>query len=183
MNNEASSDPGVGKLTTAKALCEITGATLVDNHLINNPVLTIVRANGVIRTPDEVRIRIGAIRDIIFDTILNVAPKTASFILTNFLNEDPSNQRIFNQVRCLAHDRGSEYVPVTLTCVEEEIDRRVVSADRAVNMKMVNPAKLQQLMRSRKLLPIDHPNLLELDNTHLPPEQAALAVCRHIDHL
>jgi len=175
--------PGVGKLTTAKALCEITGATLVDNHLINNPVLSVVRGSSIVKTADETWNRIRAIRDIVYDTIRNVAPKTASFVLTNFLTDDPSNQRIFNQVQCLAKDREARFVPVILTCNEEENFRRVTSPDRAANMKIANPARLEQVMQSSKLLLIEHPNLLELDNTRLSAEQSATAVYRHIEHL
>ncbi|HEX6477597.1 MAG TPA: hypothetical protein VF043_02040 [Ktedonobacteraceae bacterium] len=37
---------GTGKYTIAKELARLTGAVIVDNHLINNPVFSIVGASG-----------------------------------------------------------------------------------------------------------------------------------------
>ena len=37
---------GVGKLTIAKAICDATGARLFDNHLANNVIFSLVRADG-----------------------------------------------------------------------------------------------------------------------------------------
>ena len=44
---------GVGKLTIAKELCAETAAILVDNHLINNPILSVIGADGVTPLPAQ----------------------------------------------------------------------------------------------------------------------------------
>ncbi len=35
---------GTGKYTIAKEIAALTGAVVVDNHLINNPVFSVVRS-------------------------------------------------------------------------------------------------------------------------------------------
>ncbi|MFN8911956.1 MAG: hypothetical protein ACK5V4_04210, partial [Alphaproteobacteria bacterium] len=53
---------GVGKLTIAKELAKITGAKVVDNHLINNPVFHILDNDGIIPLLDAVWAKTRAIR-------------------------------------------------------------------------------------------------------------------------
>lgn len=38
---------GTGKYTIGRELCELTGAKLIDNHLINNPIFKTVDADGI----------------------------------------------------------------------------------------------------------------------------------------
>jgi len=38
---------GTGKFTIGRELCERTGAKLIDNHLINNPVFKVLNADGI----------------------------------------------------------------------------------------------------------------------------------------
>ncbi len=85
--------PGVGKLTTARILCQKTGAKLVDNHMINNPVFSIIGADGVTPIPEAAWIRVRQIRDVVFDTMVNVSPPEFSFVLTNVLIEKKSDKR------------------------------------------------------------------------------------------
>ena len=47
---------GTGKYTIGRELCERTGAKLIDNHLINNPIFKVTNADGVTpRIGDRVR--------------------------------------------------------------------------------------------------------------------------------
>ncbi|MGI8919344.1 MAG: hypothetical protein ACR2H6_12160 [Pyrinomonadaceae bacterium] len=40
---------GTGKYTIGRELCELTGAKLIDSHLINNPVFKVVNPDGITR--------------------------------------------------------------------------------------------------------------------------------------
>ena len=53
---------GTGKYTIAKEICRLTNARLVDNHLINNPVFSLIRADGKTLLPESVWEKTWAIR-------------------------------------------------------------------------------------------------------------------------
>ncbi|MCH2037268.1 MAG: ATP-binding protein [Rickettsiales bacterium] len=175
--------PGVGKLTTARVLCDATGATLIDNHMANNPIFKIIGADGITPIPEAAWDRVKAVRDILFDTILNVAPKDTSFVLTNVLLNDEGDRALFYQVRKLAEDRGSIFVPVILQCEEEEQCHRVVSPERTEDMKATNADSIKQLISEEPLLSIAHTNLMELDNTMLPAKDTACVILEHTQKL
>jgi len=173
--------PGVGKLTIAKALCELTGARLVDNHMANNPIFSIIAVDGNTKIPEAAWDRVKAVRDILFDTILHVAPRTSSYVLTNVLLDDDGDRDLFEQVRRLAEQRTSLFVPVVLQCQKGEHLKRVAAPGRAENYKDSQPSSLEKLMAERPLLPIVHPYVLRLDTTSLSPQEAASAILKHID--
>ena len=172
--------PGVGKLTTAKALCSIAGMTLVDNHLANTPIFKIIGADGVTPIPEAAWDRVERVRDILFDTILHVAPRHTSFVLTNVLLDGRGDRTLFNRVKELAEERSSLFVPVILNCEEEVLCRRIVSPGRVENMKLTKISSVIKLMQEQPLLSIVHPNLLVLDNTRLAAESSAASILEHI---
>jgi hypothetical protein len=45
---------GVSKYTVAKALAALTGARVVDNHTINNPIFGLIEQEGVKPLPPEI---------------------------------------------------------------------------------------------------------------------------------
>ena len=173
--------PGVGKFTVAKALCQLTRAKLVDNHMANNPIFNIIGVDGHTKIPEAAWDRVKAVRDVLFDTILHVAPRTFSYVLTNVLLNDDGDRALFEQVRDLAAHRGSLFVPVILRCEKQEHLRRVAAPGRAESYKDVRASSLDELMAERPLLPIVHPHLLALDTTSLSPQDAANAILSHID--
>ena len=175
--------PGVGKLTIARALCRLTGARLVDNHIANNPIFSIIGADGNTRIPEAAWDRVKALRDILFDTILHVAPRTLSYVLTNVLHDDDGDRNLFEQVRRLAEQRASLFVPVVLHCEKREHLRRVAAPGRADHYKDTNPSGLEKLMAEHPLLPVVHPHLLVLDTTALSPQEAAISIRSHVDQI
>lgn len=175
--------PGVGKLTIAKALCQLTGAKLVDNHMANNPIFSIIGVDGNTKIPEAAWDRVKAVRDILFDTILHVAPRAFSYVLTNVLLDDDGDRDLFAQVRSLAEQRASLFVPVVLHCEKEEHLRRVAAPGRAEHYKDAQPSSLATLMAEHLLLPIVHPHLLDLDTTLLSPQESANTILNHIDQI
>lgn len=172
--------PGVGKFTIAKALCQLTGARLVDNHLANNPIFSIIGADGDTPIPEAAWDRVKALRDILFDTILHVAPLNLSYVLTNVLLNDDGDTALFEQVRSLAGQRASLFVPVVLRCEKREHLKRVAAPGRAEHHKDARPASVEKLMAEHPLLPIVHPHLLDLDTTSLSPQDAASRILDHV---
>jgi hypothetical protein len=175
--------PGVGKLTVAKALCQRTGAKLVDNHMANNPIFSIIGADGVSPIPEAAWDRVKALRNVLFDTIRHVAPRAFNFVLTNVLLDDDGDRALFDQVAELARQRASLFVPVALRCERQEHHKRIVAPGRAEYHKDARVSGLDKLMAERPLLPIVHPHLLNLDVTHVSPADAATAILDHIDRV
>jgi hypothetical protein len=174
---------GVGKLTVAKALCAATGARLLDNHLINNVIFSLVRADGRTPLPPGVWDHIGQIREIAFEAIETLAPPEYSYVLTNALTDDPVDRHWFGRTVELARRRNSVFIPVLLDCDEAENARRIDTPDRAANLKHTDAASALVRRRTVKPLPIDHPNLMSLDTTHLPPADAARKIIAHAERL
>ena len=73
---------GTGKYTIGRELCERTGAKLIDNHLINNPIFKVVNADGVIPLPAAVWGKVKEVRRIVYDAIREISPPELSFVFT-----------------------------------------------------------------------------------------------------
>jgi hypothetical protein len=65
------------------------GAKLVDNHLINNPLFTVVNANSL---PSAIWGKVRAIRQVVYETIRALWPPEMSFVFTiQLFQDDPQD--------------------------------------------------------------------------------------------
>ncbi len=164
--------PGVGKYTVARKLAAKTGAHIVDNHYVNNPILGLVETDGVTPLPKEVWARVGEVRSAVLQTVAELSPHGWSFIFTNALTDDPESRSVFAEVLGVAERRGSAFAAVRLLCEPKENARRIALPERRARMKDVNPEGARGRNRDDVLEP-NHPNTLTLDVTGLEPEEAA----------
>lgn len=175
---------GVGKLTIAKAICAATDARLFDNHLANNVIFSLVRADGSTPLPERVWDLIGVIRDQALLAIEELTLPDASFVLTNCLLEGyPGDRAAYNKAEALAARRRSVFVPVLLAASDAAHAVRMGSPDRVQRLKMTDAAGAERKRRTTELLRIEHPNRLDLDTTHLPPADAARLIIAHAERL
>jgi DUF438 domain-containing protein len=173
---------GTGKYTIAREIAVLTSAVIVDNHLINNPVFSVVGVDGIKPLPAGVWQKIGGIRRIVLETIAELAQPEASFILTNELYEGQSaDRRLYEDIATLAAKREALFVPVILRCEAEELYRRVTSPERAIRFKLRNADWTRESIRIHNLLHVDHPNGLELDVTNLSPIEVAQKIITHVE--
>lgn len=170
---------GVGKYTIAKEIVQQDNIRLVDNHLINNPVLSLIRRDGKSKLPPAVWDYIRRIRGTVFDAIINVCPEDYNFVLTNSLREVPEDRTWYQETETMANARNAVFVPVRLTCSIEENKRRIVMPERSARMKSTNPDAVIDNNINHRLIEITHPNLLELDVSDLPAEEAAEKIIIH----
>src|SRR3954453_14304190 len=113
---------GTGKYTIGQGLSKFTGAKLVDNHLINNPVFTVVDADGVTPLPAPVWDKVKEIRHVVYNAIREISPPNLSFIFTAELRQsNPGDHVAFAELKNLAQARGSLFVPIRLVCDVEEM--------------------------------------------------------------
>jgi hypothetical protein len=175
---------GVGKLTVAKAICAVTDARLFDNHLANNVIFSLVRADGSTPLPEGVWPLIMTIRRQALSAIVRLAAPEASFVLTNaLLDDDPMDRQALDEVIEAARQRGSVFVPVFMTASDAAHAARIPSPEREFRLKSTNVSKAEHKRRTRELIRLDHPNRLDLDTTDLPPSEAARLIIEHAERL
>src|SRR4029453_3989564 len=104
---------GTGKFTIGRELCERTGAKLIDNHLINNPVFKVLNADGITPLPSGVWDKVKSVRAIVYDSIRELSPPDLSFVFTiELIESSPGDRQGFVDLEQLAAGRGSLFVPV-----------------------------------------------------------------------
>lgn len=173
--------PGTGKYTVAQNIAAQAGFRVVDNHLINNPIFTVVRVDGKTALPREVWKYASAIGDVVFDCIRTLSPPEFSFVLTNALYHDqPEDHEWFAEVAGLAASRGALFVPVRMTLSDtEEHRRRITDPKRDLRMKEIDPAGADRYA-AREVLTPNHPHLLSLDVTHMTAEGVTEKILSHV---
>ncbi len=164
---------GTGKYTIAKKIAK-DGYKIVDNHHINNPILSLLE--GVKVVPEYAWDAIRQVKKGVFEFIAN--ERSGNFILTNELFDDnPLAWDTYKRVLEVASRRGSAFVPVKLTISPEENIKRIAEPDRALRYKAlgINEANLQ-----RDLVKVSHDNLLEINVSFLTAEEAAMQILQHV---
>ena len=169
--------PGVGKYTIAKALSK-HGYIICDNQLVNNPIFELLQYDGFTKIPDVGWDKISCIRNSVFEFLTSYTQN--NYVLTNNLYEDEGDRKLYEQVKQMAHSRGSLFVPIRLLITEEEHLKRVVRPERRERWKSIDPLDVYD---KTPLLAIVHPNFLELDVSDLSPESAAEAILNHIKNV
>jgi predicted kinase len=165
--------PGVGKYTVARALAAQTGAVVVDNQVINNPILTLFdRAVGL---PEE---RTAPIRDAVFNALEEIAPRSMSYVFTNNLEEKSEDIAIYERLRDIAASRESVFLPVMLTCAREVQLARVQAEERRLRFKVADAEWLDKFMTE---VPLYWPDgVMTLDTTEATPEANAAAITERV---
>jgi predicted kinase len=168
--------PGVGKYTVAREIARLTGAVVVDNQLINHPILVLLRWDATSDLPPGTLDRAAPIRDAVLSALEEIAPRDLSYVLTNVLDDDEECRALYERVKRIAARRGSVFLPVLLTCDTEEQLRRVTADERVARLKIADADKVAAYVRSTPLFVPDDTQLLELDTTHLDPADAAAEI-------
>lgn len=165
--------PGTGKYTISLELSK-AGYLVCDNQLINAPIFTVFGYDSFsTKFPRYGWTCIGKIREAVFDFI--ISEKYKNYVLTNVLCETQEDHDTYTKVEQMAFKRSSLFIPVKLILSEEENLRRVTMASRKERQKTTNPKDILSL----SLINITHPNLLELDVTHLLARDAAQVILKH----
>lgn len=172
---------GTGKLTIAGEIIKQANFRLVDNHLINNPILNLVRVDSKTDLPDSVWEKTAIIRDAVLSAMVEIVPKEYNFVFTNELIDGDSDcQIIYNKIEEMAKLRGSVFVPVRLICEQEELCRRVVSPSRISFGKTTNVDKAKHKSSNMQVFLPDNKKTLRLDVTNLTASQAAEVILESV---
>lgn len=166
--------PGTGKYSISQQLAK-KGYIICDNQLVNNPIFSLLNYNGYGDIPQIGWNAIGQIRDSVLDFISKELSN--SYVLTNCLYDNEGDRRCYLQVESIALKRKSVFVPVKLLISKEENLKRITKPSRRKRWKSIDP---QDVYSRGQLLNVKHPNLLELDVSHL---SAAYAASKILDHV
>ena len=93
----------------------MTGAALVDNHLIGGPIFTAYGVDGYAPLPEWIWDLVGRVREATLEAATRAKPST-SHIFTNYLSNRPSEGQAVQELRAMAAERQVRFVPVWLTC-------------------------------------------------------------------
>jgi hypothetical protein len=157
---------GTGKYTIGRELCERTGARLIDNHLINNPIFNAVNADGVTPLPAKVWDLVKEVRATVYQAIRELSPPEMSFVFTMELREsNPLDHIAFGDLEELATARQSRFIPIRMICGVDELCRRVVDPGRVAMLKEISPELARKKSAEDLVLNVPHPNLRTLDVT------------------
>ena len=157
---------GTGKYTIGRELCERTGARLIDNHLINNPIFKVVNADGVTALAPGVWDLVKEVRATVYKAIRELSPPDMSFVFTMELRQsNTGDHAAFWDLAALATARQSRFVPIRLICGVEELCRRVVDPARAAMLKETSPELARKKSAEDSVLNVPHPNIRTLDVT------------------
>jgi shikimate kinase len=178
--------PGVGKYTVGAEIAELTGARLLDNHLVNNPIFAVL-PRGAKADVVATRLawqRIGEIRELMLRSMEDLAAPDTSFVLTNVINgDDPEDVAVFDRVETVARSRRARFVPVVLRCDIEEQLQRATTTQRAQRLKWTDREAIREAVGRVRLYEPVHVNTLRLDTTALSARAAAEAVVAHCGSL
>ena len=175
---------GTGKYAIGRELCRRTGAKLVDNHLIANPVFTVVDADGVTPLPKEVWAKLKEIRRIVYESIRELSPANLGFVLTMELRENnPDDHSAIHDLEKLAAARQSLFVPIRLVCDVEELCRRVADPKRRERLKETSMENTRRKSSQDAVLNPRHANLRTIDVTAKSPSETADAIIREVDSI
>jgi hypothetical protein len=172
--------PGVGKYTVARALASKTGAVVVDNQVVNQPILVLFNWNGKTQLPPGTLARTAPIRDAMLTALEEIAPPSLSYVFTNVLENTPDDVAVYERLRAAASRRDSLFLPVLLICARGVQLQRVQTEERRRRLKVSDPGIVEGYMAETDLFVPDDPNLLTLDTTERSSEQSAALIIERL---
>ena len=172
--------PASGKLTIAKLLCEETGAFLIDNHTINNPIIQLIRKSGDEILGEQVWTEIAKIRKIVLDATVTIGSPEANYVMTNVLINEKGDEKIFQQIINTAGRRKAKFVPIKLACKTNDLLQRVSNPDRKKHMKLTDAYKLERIIDKYTPLAFMHKNMLKIDTSKSSPEESVQKIIDHV---
>ncbi len=172
--------PAAGKLTTAKALSEITGFRVFHNHLSTDLVRSLFDRGNVVGDTLIVKLRLELLELAVKESlpgIILTGVYAHDFIYANGKNDD----WYVKQLEEITERNGGEFYGVQLITTKEILLKRVVERDRQQWKKIHTAEVLEQaLQKHDHSQPAPLKNNLTIDNTDTSAEKVAEHICEFI---
>lgn len=165
--------PGMGKRTVGRYLAERLDGVLVDNALINRPLLELFQWDGITLLPPEIWERVVPIRRAVLRTIEELAPPSNSYVFTNVIEEGPTAADEYNALRSMAQRRGSLFLSVMLTCDIDVQVSRIDNPDRVALRKGSDPEGYRGYTLTTNLYQPPPAEVIHIDTTETSPAENA----------
>ena len=164
--------PGVGKLTTARALADLTGFKVFHNHLSFNLVKSVFDFPSTPFWELAGTIRVA--------TLQAAARAGLPGLIFTFVYAAPDDDRFVRQIVQAVEQHGGEVLFVRLSCNAATHEQRVVAAERAALGKLATVESLRgALARWTLTTAIPDRKALEIDNSALTAEAVAHRIAAH----
>ncbi len=161
--------PGVGKLTVARKLAELTGFKLFHNHLTVDLVVSVFEfgSEQFIELREKIWLEVFA---------LAVDAKLRGLIFT-FVFERTVTDSFIQNVRDVVESNGGEVLFVKLECSQEELEKRLTDPGRKLLGKLGSLEQFHELNEAGAFVHPDVPeDRMVLDTTHLTASAAAARI-------
>lgn len=168
--------PGMGKRTVGGHLANLIDGVLVDNALINRPVLELFRWDGVEQLPPGVWDHVAPIRAAVLRAIEELAPRSNNYVFTNVIEDDADARDEYEVVRSLARRRGSLFLPVMLTCDIDIQVSRIDNPDRVALRKGSDPEGYRGYTLATALYQPPPAEVIHIDTSVTPPDENARTI-------
>ncbi|MDP3986496.1 MAG: AAA family ATPase [Candidatus Veblenbacteria bacterium] len=158
--------PGVGKLTVARRLSNLTSFSLLHNHLLNDLVETVFEFG----TNEFSQ----AVRKYRLDLLERAARAKHKGIILTYVYGKPADKNSLKRIVRQARKHRGQILFVHLICDKKVLLKRIKNPSRSVFSKIKTHEKLHDLMKRHDIfadVPYQ-PNFI-IDNTHLSPIRAA----------
>jgi len=176
--------PGTGKYTIAQELSSLNSFVLIDNHLINNPIFSLIDLDGKTKLSERVWDNTAKIWDAVFDTMINISNPQNNYILTSALFDNEEKDIIFfKKIMHVVGITQSIYVPVRLLCNKQQLMRRITEEDRKARLKETSPDNAEYNIENRRVFFTNHRNEITLETSDLSPSETAKNIIKHINDL
>jgi len=172
--------PGMGKRTVGGHLANLIDGVLVDNALINRPVLELFRWDGVEPLPSGVWDYVAPIRKAVLRTIEELAPLSNSYVFTNVIEETSSAADEYGVLRSLARRRGSLFLSVMLTCDLDIQVSRINNPDRVALRKGSDPEGYRGYTLATSLYQPPSAEVIHVDTSKTPPAENARTILNEL---
>jgi hypothetical protein len=165
--------PGVGKLTVARALAELTGFRVFHNHL----VVDLVEAVFDFGSPPFIALR----EQIWTDVFTQAAEANLDGLIFTFAFDRTVRDSFINDTRKIVESSGGDVLFIELKCSTEELERRIEDSSRRGTGKLSSVATFRQLQDAGAFVEPGIPaNRLVIDTTELSALDAARLVLSHL---
>lgn len=164
--------PAAGKLTVAKALADATRFKIFHNHLSINCVEPVFEFGTK---------PFGRLVELIrMETIEAAAKENINGLIFTFCyaagHDEPFVRRVIERVE----KHGGEVCLVQLICEREALEERVLREERKNFNKASNLNILREILERYDLFSaFPERNSLTIDNTNMPPQEAARRIIAH----
>lgn len=163
---------GVGKLTVAEALAELTGYKVFHNHLTVDLVGSLFEFGSEAHTRLKRKLRL--------DIFRYAAEEGLEGLIFTFVYSHPGSLPFVRQVQELAQEVGIELLLVRLSATVEQLEKRIVGESRGRFGKPRSVESLHSMLAEWDMgQAIPGVRSLEIENTHLSPGEVAHKIAAH----